>query len=110
MINQESNGNVPVVQWLVGSSSVDVDFAKSTADLALNGTVGKGYAGDVPVSGLTLSVPSGAAFSATGHATLDALAAGFTGKLTAASFTAGGTDISIDFTSVNPAQIGRAHD
>src|SRR3546814_11364760 len=50
MINQESTGNVPVFQWLVGSSSVDVDFAKSTADLALNGTVGQGYAGDAPVS------------------------------------------------------------
>src|SRR3546814_4316689 len=63
MINQESTGNVPVFQWLVGSSSVDVDFAKSTADLALNGTVGKGYAGDAPVSDLTLGVPSGAARS-----------------------------------------------
>src|SRR3546814_16140985 len=58
MINQESTGNVPVFQWLVGSSSVDVDFAKSTADLALKGTVGKGYAGDAPVSDIPLSVRS----------------------------------------------------
>ncbi len=105
MINQESfdtGGSAPVFQWLVGSSSVDVDFAASTVDLGLEGTVGKGYVGDVEVSDLALNVPSGATFSATGSATLAGLGNGFAGAFSSASFKVGGTDIPIDFTSVNP--------
>ncbi|MCM8729934.1 transferrin-binding protein-like solute binding protein [Hephaestia sp. GCM10023244] len=105
MINQASfdtGGSASVFQWLVGSSSVDVDFAKSTVGLGLSGTVGKGYVGDVEVNDLALNVPSGTAFNATGSATIDTLAAGFVGKFTTASFGAGGTAIPIDFTSVNP--------
>jgi len=105
MINQESfdtGGSVPVFQWLTGSSSIDVDFAQSTVDLALDGTVGKGYANDIPVNDGALNVPSGATFTATGSASIEALASGFAGEFSSASFHAGGTDIPIDFTSVNP--------
>ena len=105
MINQESvdaGGSVPVFQWLAGSSSIDVDFAHSTADLAFDGTVGKGYAGDVEVNDLLLNVPSGSTFSASGTATLAGLGKGFAGAFSSASFKVAGTDVPIDFTSVNP--------
>jgi hypothetical protein len=105
MINQESfdtGGSAPVFQWLTGSSSVDVDFGRSTVDLALNGTVGKGYVNDVEVNDLSVNVPSGATFSATGSATIESLAASFAGEFSEAGFKVGGTDIPVDFTSVNP--------
>jgi hypothetical protein len=101
MINQGSGGSVPVFQWLTGSSSVDVDFGKSTVGLALSGTVGKGYTGDVAVSDLSVTVPSGSTFNAAGTATFNAVTAGFAGKFTSAGFKAGGGDIPVDFTSVS---------
>ena len=88
------------VQWLTGSSKIDVDFGKATVALALSGSVGQAYIKDVPVSDLALGVPSGTSFTATGSATIDFVrSGGFTGGFTSAGFSNG---TKIDFRAVNP--------
>jgi hypothetical protein len=83
-------------QWLYGTSTTTVDFAKSTVALALSGTVLNAfqdiYSGDIlasvpdPVSSLT----PGTTFTANGTATIDIIkTGGFTGQFSSANF--GGT-------------------
>lgn len=91
------------LQWMQGSSTVAVDFAKGTVQLGLSGTVNQanmsGY--QIPDSGLT--IPTGATFTASGHATIDMVATGgFTGRFDSASFSSAGAGTqTIDFAGVS---------
>lgn len=92
--------NLPL-QWLSGSSSIDVDFGKSTLALGLSGTVSKTYINDVAVGDLTTGIPTGALFTANGSATLNSLRSGFTGKFLTAYFTAAGVKTTVDFSPIS---------
>jgi hypothetical protein len=95
-------GPNPIFAWLSGTSAVDVDFAKSTVGLSLDGTVGAAFSDGQPALPESLAVPAGATFSATGSATLNDTSGAFAGAFTSAFFKDGTTKIPVDFTSVNP--------
>ena len=85
--------------WLNGSSAIDVDFAKSTVGLSLDGVVGSSFANGKPAT----SALDGAQFTATGSAKLNSSSGAFAGQFSSAFFTTtGGTKLDVDFTSVNP--------
>jgi hypothetical protein len=85
--------------WLNGSSAIDVDFAKSTVGVSLDGVVGPGFANGQPAT----SALNGAQFTATGSAKLNSSSGAFAGQFSSAFFTTtGGTKLDVDFTSVNP--------
>ena len=86
--------------WLDGTSAIDVDFAKSTVGLSLDGVVGSSFANGKPAT----SALAGAQFTAAGSATLNSSSGAFSGAFSSAFFTTtGGTKLAVDFTSVNPA-------
>jgi hypothetical protein len=85
--------------WLNGTSAIDVDFAKASVGLSLDGVVGPGFASGQPGT----SALSGATFNATGSAALNSSSGAFSGQFSSAFFTQGGAKIPVDFTSVNPA-------
>lgn len=89
------------LQWINGSSTVDVDFAKSTLALSLSGLVGPTFRNGNPVDDQSVNIKSGTAFDASGTATLSNFNAGFTGKFLSAYFTNAGTRTSIDFTPIS---------
>ena len=91
------------VQWMSGTSAVDVNFASRAVTFGLNGKVGQTFVNDVLVSDDTLTIKTGAAFTAAGTATLDATRDFFSGKFSSAGFTVNGQAIPINFQSVNPA-------
>lgn len=93
--------NQNVFQWMKGTSSVDVDFAKSSLALSFNGTVGAAYFQNTSVPDSALYTPSGSTFAATGTATFDSSRAGFSGAMSSASFTTGGTTTAVDFGKVS---------
>ena len=95
-------GSNPIFSWLQGTSSVDVDFAKSTVGLGLEGTVTDAFSDGAPVAPASLAISIGSSFSATGSATLNSTSGAFAGAFSSAFFTDGGTKIPVDFTSVNP--------
>jgi hypothetical protein len=101
MVGDQRGGTAPALQWINGTSSVDVDFGARTVALALNGTVGPAYVKDSLVSDSTLVIASGATFSATGSASWAQGANAFSGRFSAASFKSGTTTTSVDFTSVS---------
>lgn len=90
------------IQWITGTSTVNVNFAARSVAFGVTGTVGQTYSGDTLVADATLSIPTGSTFAATGTATLSATANAFAGKFASAGFTVGGTAVPVDFQSVNP--------
>lgn len=95
-------GPNPIFSWLQGTSSVDVDFAKSTVGLGLAGTVTNAYSDGAPIVPASPAIPTGSSFSATGSATLNSSTGTFAGDFSSAFFQDGNTKIPVDFTSVNP--------
>ncbi|MEI9926607.1 MAG: transferrin-binding protein-like solute binding protein [Sphingomonas sp.] len=92
-----------ILQWMSGTSRVDVNFATAALTVQLDGVVGATYIKDVQVSDLALTVPSNARFSATGAATIDYVrSGGFTGSFSSAGFTWPGKTQPVSFQSVNP--------
>lgn len=86
------------MQWISGTSRIDVDFTRSTVALGLTGAVGPTFEDGVRVADASLAYPSGTAFSATGSATIDLIrSGGFVGGFTSA--TLGG--VTIDFRGVS---------
>jgi len=91
------------LQWISGTSTVDVDFAKATLALGLSGTVLPTYLKDTQILDTTLSVPTGSTFAASGSANYNGLTGAFAGRFTSATLTSGGVTSAIDFTTVNGA-------
>jgi len=87
------------LQWINGTSTVDVDFSRSSLALAVTGTVSPAFAGGEPVPTAGLVIPAGSIFTASGTATLASGA--FAGRMTAAQFTAGTRAIPVDFAAVS---------
>lgn len=81
-------------QWMEGTSSTTVDFAKNTFNLTLAGTVAA--AGFDLHSTQIVSMPSGATFAATGSGNLELIkSGGFLGQINSASFTNAGATTSL---------------
>ncbi len=91
-------------QWVQGSSTISVDFAKSTVGLTLNGSVTPANFGGREVPDNALSIPTGSTFNVTGSATIDLVkSGGFTGEFQSAAFTnAAGKTTPVDFARVSP--------
>jgi hypothetical protein len=95
-----ANAQNNYLQWINGSSTMSVDFGKSTVALALSGKVGVTYQDGAPVPDSALTYPGGTSFAATASAAIDlARSGGFTGTFNTA--TLGGT--AINFQPVNGA-------
>jgi len=88
------------LQWIAGTSTVDVDFSKSSLALAVTGTVSPAFADGAPVPTAGLVIPAGAIFTANGTATLTNGA--FAGHMAAAQFASGTRSIAVDFAAVSP--------
>lgn len=87
------------LQWLVGTSSISVDFGKSTLALSFEGTVNSTFLKNTPVSDGALVFPTGSVFRAGATAAINyAASGGFTGEFQSASL--GGR--TIDFARVSP--------
>jgi hypothetical protein len=91
----------PALQWINGTSSVDVDFGTRSIALSLNGIVGPAYIKDTLVDSSALSIRAGATFTANGSATWAQGSSAFAGKFSSAKFTLGSIVIPVDFTSVS---------
>lgn len=73
-------------QWISGTSTTTVDFAKSTFGLTLSGTVGDAFY-DNYTSPKQVTWAAGTTFTATGSGSIDLVATGgFTGQFQSASF------------------------
>lgn len=90
-------GAVPLLQWINGTSAVDVDFSARTVGLSLNGVVSPAYVKNELFAG---GVAAGSTFTATGSASYAGGANAFAGKFTSAGFTIGGRAVPVDFTPV----------
>lgn len=88
-----------ILQWITGSSGVDVDFAKRTVGLSLNGTVGPAFKENAPVN--NVAVPAGTIFTAVGSANWTQASTAFVGRFSSAEFRPGSSVVPIDFTPVN---------
>jgi hypothetical protein len=87
------------LQWLVGSSTVAVDFGKSTMSLSFEGTVNSTFFENKSIADAALVFPTGTVFKAGATAAINfAASGGFTGEFQSASL--GGK--AIDFARVSP--------
>lgn len=78
------------MQWISGSSRVDVDFGRSTVALSMTGQVGTTFQDGQIVSDASLVYPSGTIFTAAGRGTIDLVrSGGFTGAFDSAAFQTG---------------------
>lgn len=94
---------VSAFQWLVGASTINVNFGSSTVGLALNGKVLDAAIKNDPISNTSLNIPGGSTFTAEGSAKIDLLrTGGFTGSFSSAAFTINGRAVPVDFAGVNP--------
>lgn len=94
--------NLPL-QWISGTSSVDVDFGKSTVAVGLSGTVGAAYLGNLRANDFYTGVAAGSTFAANGTATIAGLGGNFAGKFVSAGFTNAGTTTNVDFAPISAA-------
>jgi hypothetical protein len=96
-----SNPSQSYFQWILGNSTVAVDFTKSTVGLTFAGTVEKAYLNSVEI--LNTTVKAGATFNATAAATIDLVhSGGFTGKFSSVSFkNPDGTALPVDFAAIS---------
>lgn len=96
-------GRVSVFQWLVGTSTVNVNFGSSTVGLALNGKVLDAAIKNDAIANSSLNIPGGSTFTAEGSAKIDLLrTGGFSGGFSTAGFTINGRAVPIEFVGVNP--------
>ena len=96
-------GHNPALQWLLGSSTVTVDFAKATVNLALNGQVLDAAVNNIAIDNATLNLPGGSTFDAAGSAKIDYLrSSGFTGTFSSAKFTVAGREVPVTIQGVTP--------
>ncbi len=87
-------------QWMFGSSTVNVDFARGTVGVALTGTVDNASLGGVPVLGV--AIPAGSTFTANGSGTIDLVrTGGFTGSFASAAFGVGGSSVAIGIAPIS---------
>lgn len=98
-------------QWLTGTNTTVVDFAKSSVSTTLNGTINT-PAMDANTSGI-FTVPGGSTFTASGTATIDMLnTGGFTGSFSDARIrtpgATGDTAIAIAGSSIDGTFFGPA--
>ena len=92
-------GKNSYLQWLVGSSTVSVDFGKSTMALSFEGKVNSTFLNNTPIAEAELAFGTGTIFKAGATAAINfAASGGFTGEFQSA--TLGGT--AIDFARVSP--------
>lgn len=90
--------NTDYLQWIAGNSTINVDFGKSTVGLGFTGAIGTTFRDGAIVPDASLIYPSGTAFTATGHATIDLLrSGGFSGVFDSAKL---GAD-TINFSGIN---------
>ena len=101
-IDSGARANLPL-QWISGTSSVDVDFGKSTVALGLTGTVGAAYLGNIKANDFYTGVAAGSTFTAAGTATIAGLGGNFTGKFATAGFTSAGTTTAVNFGPISAA-------
>jgi hypothetical protein len=94
--------NLPL-QWISGTSSIDVDFAKSTVALGLTGTVGAAYLGNSRANDFYTGVAAGSTFTANGTATIAGVGGNFAGKFLTAGFTSAGTTTPVNFAPISTA-------
>ena len=94
--------NMPL-QWISGTSSIDVDFGRSTVALGLTGTVGAAYLNDDRANDFYTGVAAGSTFNASGTATISGLGGNFAGKFADASFTSGATKTAMAFGPISAA-------
>lgn len=98
-----ANRGIDVLQWMYGTTTVGIDFARGAVTLGFAGNVGQSFQGNAPVNDAALSVPTGAAFNAEGTAAIDLVrTGGFTGRFQSANFSWGTNRVDLDFRSVNP--------
>ncbi len=96
------DGSASVLQWITGTSGVDVDFAKRTVGLSLSGLVSPVFSKNTVVNGDSLVIPAGATFSAVGTAAWAKAGSVFSGAFSSAEFRlVGGQIVPVDFTGVN---------
>jgi hypothetical protein len=101
MVGNQPNETDPALQWINGTTSVDVNFSNRTVALAVKGLVGPAYIKDMLVHNSNLIVGEGATFSATGSASWAAGGNAFAGQFSSASFTSGTTVTMVNFTSAS---------
>lgn len=101
MVGNQPNETAPVLQWINGTTSVNVNFSDRTVALALSGLVGPAYVKDLLVHNTNLVIGEGATFSANGSATWAKGGNAFSGQFSSASFTSGTTVTKVDFTSAS---------
>lgn len=94
--------NLPL-QWISGTSSVDVDFSKATVALGLTGSVKPAFLNNIEVNESYTGITAGSTFNASGTATIAGLGGNFAGKFLTASFTDGATKTNIDFAPISAA-------
>lgn len=105
MINDPDSSASPAersFQWIQGSSTVTVDFSRSSVALNLNGTVGAAVtrAGNTAPAA---AIAAGSTFTANGTATINFVqSGGFVGSFQNAQFGNGGATTAVDFARVNP--------
>lgn len=100
IVGRRDNG-VSVLQWMDGTSGIDVDFAKRTVGLSLTGLVRPAFSKNTSVNQASLDIPSGSVFTAIGSAAWAKAGSVFTGAFSSASFSFGGQTTPVDFTAVN---------
>jgi hypothetical protein len=93
--------SVPILQWINGTSSAQVDFDKRTVGLSLTGTVGPAFTKLTAISDANLAIPSGSTFTANASASWTQGGTAFAGKFNTASFKTGTRTSAVDFTSVS---------
>ncbi len=80
-------GSTSYLQWITGSSKIDIDFGSKSVDVSLSGKVGATYVDGLLVPDNALVIPSGTVFEARGFATIDLTrTGGFTGAFRSVTF------------------------
>ncbi|WP_375427223.1 transferrin-binding protein-like solute binding protein [uncultured Sphingomonas sp.] len=98
------DGSSSVLQWITGTSGVDVDFAKRTVGLSLSGRVSPVFSKNIAANNEALAISAGSIFSAVGSAGWARAGSVFTGAFSSAEFRMGdGQVVPVDFTAVNGA-------
>ncbi|WP_375402551.1 transferrin-binding protein-like solute binding protein [uncultured Sphingomonas sp.] len=97
------DGSASILQWINGTSGVDVDFAKRTVGLSLTGLVSPVFSKNMAVNSNALAIPAGSVFTAVGSAGWARAGSVFTGTFASAEFKTGSQVVPIDFTRVNGA-------
>jgi hypothetical protein len=83
------------LQWITGSSTVDIDFGRGSVALSFAGAVGPTFLDGQQIPDSALLYPTGTTFNASGQATIDLVrTGGFTGAFNTASLGANAINFS----------------